>query len=230
MSFLDVAHQTHRQPSFNARALDLASEIGDNKFNTVGGGIGGAPGDFADMPASFSEAFLRDRDLERMRHREEEEEKQRHEAEEKGMVNRIMLARMNTLEEGFREVLKEIKTMSATGNGGGGGSGTGVSRQGSEGEVLAFPLPGVKARVKAERGDGKRSPRKVGKKSSGGKGKEAERERPGTGLKEEEVVASEEAQSPISVLGPGQAAEGDGEAKAGDERPTTAIETKQWDD
>nr|POE46739.1 calcium channel yvc1 [Quercus suber] len=108
LAFMDFpARQSYRQPSLNARALDLASEIGDNRpmGGIDGGGISG-------MPASFSEAFYRDRDLERRR----EDERRRSEDAEKGMVNRIMLARMHTLEEGFREVLKEIKDMSQAAN------------------------------------------------------------------------------------------------------------------
>ncbi|KAF7193866.1 Calcium channel YVC1, partial [Pseudocercospora fuligena] len=103
MAFLDMPRP--RQTSFNARALDLASEIGDNRPNIDAGGISG-------MPASFSEQMMRERDLRRMA----EEERRRSEEEEKGMVNRIMLARMHTLEEGFREVLKEIKDMSQNAN------------------------------------------------------------------------------------------------------------------
>ncbi|KAI7224140.1 hypothetical protein KC365_g10938 [Hortaea werneckii] len=119
-----------RFPSFNARALDLASEIGDNKFGPSG--LDAVAGGISGFPASFSEHFLRERELERRR----EEERRRGEEEEKGMVNRIMLARMHTLEEGFREVLREIKDLSsqkATGSSGsreGGGGG-----RGSEGEV-----------------------------------------------------------------------------------------------
>nr|POF16269.1 calcium channel yvc1 [Quercus suber] len=104
LSFMDFpARRSYRQPSMNTRALDLASEIGDNRpmGGIDGGGISG-------MPASFGEAFYRDRDLERHR----EDARRRSEDAEKGMVNRIMLARMHTLEEGFREVLKEIKDMS----------------------------------------------------------------------------------------------------------------------
>ena len=220
LAFLDAKNRhSHREPSFNARALYLASEIGDNKFvnasnNGPGGGGGGAD-DYAGLSASFTSAFQRERDFfEERRRREDAEEKRKRseDEEEKGMVNRIMLARMNTLEEGFREVLKEIKTISSSAA----ASAVGVaavaaasrSRQGSEGEI---PV-GVKARAKAERGlglagDGKRSPRKVVRK--GGKGTEAERdgkERPGSGLKEEEGVDDHNdtaALSPVSVVGPG---------------------------
>lgn len=208
---MDIPPPSRRQPSFNARALDLASEIGDNKFNTLGGGGGvGGPGggdDFAGIPASFSEAFLRERTLERRRL----EEKKRSEEEEKGMVNRIMLARMNTLEEGFREVLKEIKTISSS---------AAVSRRGSEGETGPFVAASHRARVKGERGDGKRSPRKVARREKG-KGKE---ERPGSGLKEEEGVDDgEDTHSPVSVLGPGHSKSGSVNTDyVGEERPGTA--------
>jgi hypothetical protein len=220
LSFLDAnTRRSHRQPSFNARALDLASEIGDNKFNTLGGmGAGnGADDDFSGMPASFSEAFLREREFARRR----EEEQKRSEEEEKGMVNRIMLARMNTLEEGFREVLKEIKTISSTAASAAGGV---LSRHGSEGEV---PV-GVKARAKLERTDSRRSPRKVVRK---GKGKD-EKERPGSGLREEEGVDDGEVRSPVSVVGPGHGGvvvvEGGGSAQGGDEpEPVTPPEDER---
>jgi hypothetical protein len=233
LAFLDARNRnTHRDPSFNARALDLASEIGDNKYvnasNNNGGGGGGGGDDYAGLSASFTSAFQRERDFfEERRRREEAEEKRKRseDDEEKGMVNRIMLARMNTLEEGFREVLKEIKTITSSAA----ASAVGVaavaaasrSRQGSEGEM---PV-GVKARAKIERGlglagDGKRSPRKVVRKN--GKGKEAERERPGSGLKEEEGVDDHNdaaALSPVSVVGPGHEVIPLREALADDESP-----------
>lgn len=103
LSFLERPRP--RVTSFNARALDLASEIGDNKFTGPAGiDAGGIDG----MPSSFNEQMMREHQL----RRREEEDRRRSEDEEKGMVNRIMLARMHTLEEGFREVLKEIKDMS----------------------------------------------------------------------------------------------------------------------
>jgi hypothetical protein len=117
LKFLEMPRQAHRNPSFNARALDLASEIGDNKWGPSGGGgmsMGGIDaGGISGFPASFSEQMMRERDLQRQK---EEERRRRTEDEEKGMVNRIMLARMHTLEEGFREVLKEIKDMSQNAN------------------------------------------------------------------------------------------------------------------
>ena len=58
----------------------------------------------------------------------------------------------------------------------------------------------MRARAKRERTDSRRSPRKVVR-----KGKQADKERPGSGLKEEEGV-DDEVRSPVSVVGPGQRA------------------------
>lgn len=136
--------QRPRTPSFNTYALDLASDLGDNRYGPDPGSPSYQPG----VPASFSEQLLRERDMlrdlehrrreterarrksEEDRHREREEEK-----EEKNMVGRIMLARMNTLEEGFREVLREVKDLALQGNSSRGGSEVGLpfrsSRPGS---------------------------------------------------------------------------------------------------
>ncbi|KAK4617602.1 Calcium channel [Fulvia fulva] len=127
LTFMDIPTGRRREPSFNARALDLASEIGDNKFGPSGGyDAGGISG----MPASFSEQLMRERELQRRA----EEDRRRSEEEETGMVNRIMLARMHTLEEGFREVLKEIKDMSHNANSG--------SRRDSEGDSVGQMIRG----------------------------------------------------------------------------------------
>lgn len=198
-SFLDTARQARRAPSFNARALDLASEIGDNKF------VGGGGDAFEGMPASFSEQFLREREFERRR----EEERKRSEDEEKGMVNRIMLARMHTLEEGFREVLKEIKGISSQKD-------TGSSKP-SEGST-----DNPRIRTKLENGSKvkRASPKKAGKRS--GKGKEPER--PGSGLREVDDVAGSgevDAESPVSVIDTTRLGEG-AEAGAGEERAATS--------
>ncbi|CAK4030418.1 related to integral membrane channel [Lecanosticta acicola] len=133
LTFLDMPPARRRDPSFNARALDLASDLGDNKFS--GGGIDA--GGISGMPASFSEQMMRERELERRA----EEDRRRSEEEEKGMVNRIMLARMHTLEEGFREVLKEIKDLSQTANSG--------SRRDSEADAGSH-LPKRPSRPKVE--------------------------------------------------------------------------------
>jgi hypothetical protein len=92
ISFLKQDHQRdqrRRDPSFNAMALDLASDLGDNRhapnYNTLSG-----------LPASFTtqlEMAARDRARERDRQGSEEESNR---------MSRIMLARMTTL-EGLRK-------------------------------------------------------------------------------------------------------------------------------
>ena len=83
--------QRRRQPSVNAVALDLASDLGDNRapnFATFGG-----------LPASFSTQLEMAARAKAMRTNDDESNR----------MSRIMLARMTTLEEGFRDVLKEVK-------------------------------------------------------------------------------------------------------------------------
>ncbi|PNS18344.1 Calcium channel YVC1 [Sphaceloma murrayae] len=108
--------RAQREPSFNTLALDLASDFGDNRFGPAIVDVGGISG----MPASFSEQMLREREAVR-RHRDDE--RRRNDAEERGVVQRMVLNRMNTLEEGFREVitavreLRERETRSGTASG-----------------------------------------------------------------------------------------------------------------
>lgn len=108
----------HRAPSFNALALDLASDLGDNRYGpdplSPGGGL--------PLGSSFSDQFLREQHFVREMERRREEERRRSEEQEQGMVGRIMLARMNTLEEGFREVLREVKDLVVQNNSSRGGS------------------------------------------------------------------------------------------------------------
>ncbi|KAK4544442.1 hypothetical protein LTR36_004333 [Oleoguttula mirabilis] len=218
MSFMDITRRTDRQPSFNARALDLASEIGDNKWGPSGGDVGGISG----MPASFSEQFQRERDLERRR----EEERRRGEEEEKGMVNRIMLARMHTLEEGFREVLKEIKDLNAN-----------SSRRTSEVDLAGHRARHERPRIETASSSQshvnvppktpvgriggieakpRRSPKKLQRR--GTKGKEVDR--PGSSMRTENEVPS-----PLSVIE--RPSEEGAEEGATAERPGTAIRTLQ---
>ncbi|KAK5121447.1 hypothetical protein LTR85_005280 [Meristemomyces frigidus] len=218
MSFLDMPRHKHRDPSFNARALDLASEIGDNKWGPSGVDAGGISG----MPASFSEQLLRERDLERRR----EEDRRRSEDEEKGMVNRIMLARMHTLEEGFRDVLKEIRTLNASG-----------SRRESEADVAGprarHERPRVETanssqshgtvqpktpigRIGGNEGKPRRSPKKLQRRGTKGK----EPERPGSSMRMENEVPS-----PKSVIDRPKEEHGTGGDEG--ERPGTAIHTPQ---
>ena len=74
--------------------MDLGSDLGDNK--AVGGGFVGIPSSLATQMAFATEA---------MKARQDAAGGQ----EDQRMMSRLMLARMSTLEEGFREVLKEVK-------------------------------------------------------------------------------------------------------------------------
>lgn len=122
-----------RDPSFNARALDLASDLGDNRY-APDAHLGTVPASLAtQLGMRHLQRHQRERAVEGLQRRQrdsdeekEEQRRSREEREEAGMVNRIMLARMNTLEEGFREVLSEVrglvsgaasKAHSATGEG-----------------------------------------------------------------------------------------------------------------
>ncbi|XP_014562756.1 hypothetical protein COCVIDRAFT_83667 [Bipolaris victoriae FI3] len=86
-----------REPSFNAIALDLASDIGDNALNPNFGNLSG-------LPASFTTQFEM---AARMKAREKQ--KGSDNDSDSNRMSRIMLARMTTLEEGFRDMLQEVK-------------------------------------------------------------------------------------------------------------------------
>jgi hypothetical protein len=78
-----------RRPSLD---MELVSDIGDNK--PMGGGYVGA------IPASFAtQMAYATGQLSRHKERNEEQD----------MLSRIMMARMNSLEEGFREVVHEMR-------------------------------------------------------------------------------------------------------------------------
>lgn len=74
--------------------MDLGSDIGDNK--AIGGGFIGVPNSFATQMA-YATGAMRAGQASTSRN----EDQQR--------MGKLMLARMNALEEGFREVLKEVK-------------------------------------------------------------------------------------------------------------------------
>jgi hypothetical protein len=98
----NIAHllsmtQRARNPSFNAMALDLASDLGDNRQQPDFGALN-------NLPASFSTQLEM---AARARARAQKESGS--DNEETKRMSRIMLARMTTLEEGFRDVLKEVK-------------------------------------------------------------------------------------------------------------------------
>ncbi|KAI5201624.1 hypothetical protein E4T39_05149 [Aureobasidium subglaciale] len=114
--FGDSARRANRQPSFNALALDLASDFGDHHRRDLTPEPL-SPGYQPSIPASFSEQMLRERELAQDKERRREEQRRRSQEEEKGMVGRIMLTRMNTLEEGFREILREVRDLAHTSRG-----------------------------------------------------------------------------------------------------------------
>ena len=205
MTFIDVARGVARQPSLGARALDLASEIGDNKWGPTGGiDAGGLSG----MPASFSEQLLRERDFAR----EREAERRRNEEEEKGMVNRIMLARMHTLEEGFREVLKEIKDISrSTAN---------SSRRDSDAETSHMVKEPTTPSRKPSLGDNKgaNSPKKHGPR--GAKAKTGQRPTVKLQVDEPSTPSPESAQSIVE-----RPKEDEVATSTHVERPSTAVRT-----
>lgn len=80
-------------------AFDLASDLGDNKA-APNSGIAGMPASFATQMA-FADRLRRMKSVERREEREEDDRR----------MSKLVLARMNTLEEGFREMLKEVKDM-----------------------------------------------------------------------------------------------------------------------
>ncbi|KAH3966157.1 hypothetical protein HBH98_095950 [Parastagonospora nodorum] len=95
-NFLSLANR-NREPSFNAVALDLASDIGDNNLNP----------NFANLnalPASFTTQFELAARMKAARERKNSDTES-----DSNRMSRIMLARMTTLEEGFRDMLQEVK-------------------------------------------------------------------------------------------------------------------------
>ena len=99
----DPPRGRRRDPSFNARALDLASDLGDNRYVADPQFTG---------PASFSTQMqYAAAGMRELKDLQEKELRRKSADEENGMVTRIMLTRMNALEEGFRDILKEVKGM-----------------------------------------------------------------------------------------------------------------------
>lgn len=125
--------QRRREPSVNAVALDLASDLGDNRFVPDFGALGG-------LPASFTTQF---EIAARARGRQGTDE-------ESSRMSRIMLARMTTLEEGFRDVLKEVKGLRK------GSEDGGPSRDGSKTGGQSPPNEQVKRKGKGKKRGGKR--------------------------------------------------------------------------
>jgi hypothetical protein len=104
--FLDLAARGgRRDPSFNARALDLASDIGDNR------GVVLENDDMPTLGSSFQEQLDRAASRRQQKRRSDEDSAQT-------QMGRMVLARMNTLEEGFKDMLREVRLLgSAVGSG-----------------------------------------------------------------------------------------------------------------
>lgn len=97
-----------RKPSLNTMALDLASDLGDNRHRPDAHLVGA-------MPASFSTQMAMATHMRRRKWRGEDHREDGENKEDAGMMSRIMLARMQTLEEGFREMLREVKGLTREG-------------------------------------------------------------------------------------------------------------------
>ena len=118
-----------RRRSFSG--LDIASDLGDNK--AIGGAlVGGVPASFATQNG-FATNVMRAKQAAAA----EDKEDQR-------MMSKLMLARMKTLEEGFSEVLKEVKDWRREES----GKSTGDDR--SEGKAAKRPAKRVKKDTKAK--------------------------------------------------------------------------------
>lgn len=117
--------------------MDLISDIGDNK--AIGGGYVGA------LPASFASQMNHMQKMLRQSQQEVREAESKRRTEESEMFGRLMMARMNTLEEGFREVVHEVREgMKQV------GSGTG-SRQRSPERDINVGKRGKKFKERQER-------------------------------------------------------------------------------
>lgn len=121
--FLNLAARTDRRaPSFEAFALDLASDIGDNRNVVLNN----------DDAPFLSGSYQPGRAQEATR-------KQRRSDEESSQMSRIMLARMNTLEEGFKDMLREVKKLGSAA-----GSATASSRGTSANEAESSNMSALK--------------------------------------------------------------------------------------
>lgn len=91
-----------RRPSFNALALDLASDLGDNRI--VPDLIGAFPASFGTQLDMNMAALRRDQQGQGRGGNGDGDTTRR--------LNKLMLARMEKMELGFQEVLREVKGLS----------------------------------------------------------------------------------------------------------------------
>ncbi|QDS73226.1 hypothetical protein FKW77_003844 [Venturia effusa] len=96
-----------RRPSFNAMALDLASDLGDNRI--VPDAIGAFPASFGTQ-LEMNVAALRHEQQGRGRESNGDNDTTRR-------LNKLMLARMEKMELGFQEVLREVKDLNKSKSG-----------------------------------------------------------------------------------------------------------------
>jgi hypothetical protein len=100
---MPLLNSPHRRQKRSALALDLASDLGDNK-EVAGVGV----------PASFTTQMAwATGGLRGLQHRDT-----RNNDDSSSRVSKLMLARMNELEQGFKEMLKEVKDLRREGDSG----------------------------------------------------------------------------------------------------------------
>lgn len=98
---LALASQPRRDRRSSLTTFEIGSDLGDNK--AVGGGFVGA----APIPASFATQMAHAHAGMRARKAAQKQEA----AEDKDRMSRLVLTRMNTLEEGFKEVVREVQEL-----------------------------------------------------------------------------------------------------------------------
>ena len=98
---LALASQPRRDRRSSLTTFEIGSDLGDNK--AVGGGFVGA----APIPASFATQMAHANAGMRARKAAQKQEA----AEDKDRMSRLVLTRMNTLEEGFKEVVREVQEL-----------------------------------------------------------------------------------------------------------------------
>ena len=127
-----------RRDRRSSLTMDLGSDLGDNK--AVGGGfVGAVPASLATQMA-FATVGMRARNAVQ---REEDDQSR---------MSKLMLARMNALEEGFREVIKEVKDMRREGGEGKGkGSAKVKSKKEEKGGAKRKESPVEKEKIMTEK-------------------------------------------------------------------------------
>lgn len=98
LGFTALSPQNRRAPSFDAIALDLASDIGDNRHNDAAGATF-LPGSFQTQMQYATDALRRQKEI-----------------DDAGAMNKLVLARMNRIEEGFGDILRELRNSGSRGN------------------------------------------------------------------------------------------------------------------